>query len=367
LLERRPRDYYWPLSAHVGRRVRIALVDADDRPGCHLLCSGFRFVSADEINAREFAAHMQRLQRTHRLRPVARYDSPHFLAMSNAPAGYTEYRLHNCETIHALFFDHFRRRGFPVREPTAKMMVALFDTQAGFEAYLGRGLSSAITGIYHPASNRLVVYDYATNRAFQAHKAQGDELVRRAGRTDLERERLVPLVGRHFEARRADTNISTIMHEVAHQLSFNSGLLNRQGDVPAWLAEGLACYCESTVNGGWQGIGAPNPSRAANLAGPAQGRGSFLPLRALVANDDWLRKAPRVDQVILGYAQSWALFSLLMKERPRELRRYLEMIYARRAPDHRLSDFGACFGPDLARFERRYQAYLRQVVRQQAR
>ena len=52
--------------------MRIALVDEDDRPGCHLVCGGFRLVSADEGNAREFAAHMLRLEREHRLRPLAR-------------------------------------------------------------------------------------------------------------------------------------------------------------------------------------------------------------------------------------------------------------------------------------------------------
>src|SRR5262249_9935406 len=38
----RLRDYSWDVSRHAGRRVRIALVDSDDRPGCHVVCSGFR-------------------------------------------------------------------------------------------------------------------------------------------------------------------------------------------------------------------------------------------------------------------------------------------------------------------------------------
>jgi hypothetical protein len=89
-------------------------------------------------------------------------------------------------------------------------------------------------------------------------------------------------------------------------------------------------------------------------------------LRDLVGNDDWLRKTRSTEQAVLGYAQSWALFSLLMKERRHELRRYLEMISHRRTREHRLADFAACFGADLARQERRYQAYLREVVRDQA-
>jgi hypothetical protein len=274
-----------------------------------------------------------------------------------------EYRLSNCEVIHASFFSHFKKKGFSVREPPGKLMVAVFDSQAGFEAYLKQKTSSAVTGLYHPESNRLVVYDFAGNRAFLAGREKGKEMLQRAA-TDLERERLSVALSRFENDRRTDTNVSTVMHEVAHQLSFNCGMLNRKGDVPLWLAEGLACYCESTAEGAWQGIGEPNPSRAAVLA---RAKGAYLPLQNLIGSDDWLRKAERVDHVLLGYSQSWALFSWLMRERPRQLRRYLELIYPRRTPEQRLADFGSAFGGDLPALERQYRAYLREVARDQAR
>jgi hypothetical protein len=365
-LKGQAREYLWPVASHTGRRVRIALIDADDRPGCHIRCSGFRFIAADDLNAQLFAAHMERIQKANRLPRLRRLDSKHFLAISSASEDYTELRLYNCETIHALFFAHFRRRGFAVREPDSKMMVAIFDSQKGFEAYLGRTMPTSVTGIYHTASNRLVVYDYGQNRDLLDVKKRGEDLVRRS-RTDLERGRLITAFDRHVRDRRNDTNLSTIMHEVAHQLSFNCGLLNRQGDAPLWLIEGLACYCEPTINGAWQGIGGPNPQRARSLMGPANGRGAFIPLRDLVRTDDWLRKANRVDQILLGYAQSWALFRMLMEQQPRQLRRYLELIYPRRTPDHRLTDFGQAFGADLARLERNYQAYMQRIVRQEVR
>jgi hypothetical protein len=70
--------------------------------------------------------------------------------------------------------------------------------------------------------------------------------------------------------------------------------------------------------------------------------------------------------VLQGYAQSWALFHLLMEERPQAVRKYLELIYARRTPDNRLADFVECFG-DLAKLEARYQRYVRQLVSEQVR
>ncbi len=361
----KPREYLWNVEKHAGRRVRHALIDADSRTGCHVLCSGFQIVTRDEINVHEFAEAIRKLQTEHKLRRMSRYTSDHFLAYSNADPAYTDYRLDNCETIHADFFKHFRKRGFAVAAPVEKMMVVVFDMQAGFEAYLGHPMPAAVTGIYHRASNRLVVYDFATNRAFAAvSKRLTSEA--KLGVSDLDRHSRSVHFGRYVRERRNDTNISTIMHEVAHQLSFNCGMLNRKGDVAAWLAEGLAVYCESTVGGAWQGIGEANPLRAGVLAGPANGRGEFLSLRSLIENDDWIRKAKRVDQVLLGYSQSWALFRMLIDEQPEKLKAYLETVHARRTNEHRLADFAATFGTDLAKLERRYQGYMRGVVKREA-
>jgi hypothetical protein len=365
LVQGRPREYRWAVSDLVGHTVRIVLHDGDDRAGCHLWCGGFRIASANDENARDFAGLMKQLAATHRLAPAERVTSRHFLAYSNGANEYARQRLHDCETIYPLFYEHFRGKGFDVREPGARLMVAIFDSQAGLEAYLGQQVTAALTGLYHRPSNRLVVYDYARNRSFEDRRRKGEEFSRQL-RTDVERANFRGSLSRQADVRRADANVATIMHEVAHQLSFNSGLLNREGDVPSWLAEGLACYCESTSNGGWQGIGEPNALRAARLAGPAGG-GTFFPLRSLVASDDWLRKASSVDNVLLGYSQSWALFRMLMEQRPRALRQYLASVYPRRTPERRLEDFALAFGTDLAKLEVHCQAYMRGLVRDQVR
>ncbi len=357
----KPREYQWNVADLAGQTVRIAVVDEDDRPGCFVFCTGFRFVSRDEINGREFADTMRKLTRDHQLAPMARIDSKHFMAIGNADDEFIEERLCNCETLYDVFFDHFRKKGFTVRKPQGRLMVAVFDTQAGFEAYLGQKMSFSVRGIYHPQTNRLVVYDYGQNRDFLDAKARGEREARRLS-SSLDRQRVISSFNRRVQDYRTDANIGTVMHETAHQLSFNCGLLDRDGDVPAWLAEGLACYCEATSNGAWQGIAQPNVSRATTLATALKQKGSLLTVQQLVENDDWLRKASSVNQVLLGYAQSWALFRLFMEERPKELKKYLSLIYARRAPEQRLADFTEVFGTDFGKLEKRYQAYLRDMV-----
>jgi hypothetical protein len=245
-------------------------------------------------------------------------------------------------------------------------MVALLDTQAGFDAYLGVKNSSGIAGIYHPASNRLVVYDLGTSRMFVEARDRGNQAARSI-RTELDRQRVIGAFSRRAQNWRDDANLSTVMHETAHLLSFNCGLLNREGDVPAWLAEGLACYCEPTDGASWQGVGAANPKRAGSLTRALSGTGKLIPLRDLVASDNWLRRATSHEQILLGYAQSWALFRYLMEERPQVLRKYLGTLYGRRTPEHRLTDFAEAFGADLAKLETQYQDYVRGVVREQGR
>jgi hypothetical protein len=339
----------------------VAVVDDDSRPGCHVFCGGFRLLPNDPHQTRDFAKFMLKLTGEHKLTPVERFETKHFVALSNTGDEFTTKRLHNCELIYEQFFDHFRKKGFRVYEPSGKMMAAIFDTHTGFEAYMGDPMPLGVTGVYHPKSNRLVVYDYGSNDAFKAAKSVATGAGKQI-RSDLDRIRYVETVNRMAHEWRTDTNISTIMHEVAHQLSFNCGLLNRDRDTPIWLAEGLATYCEATENGSWKGIGEPNAERlyvlAMTYSNPKMKR---LPMTELVAGDGW-RDNLNGQGALVGYSQSWALFKMLMEERPAQMKAYLELIYDRRTSGSRLSDFAKCFGTDLTRLELRHEAYMREQV-----
>ena len=304
------------------------------------------------------ADYMRHLTAENKLGPAARFESKHFIAYSNADDEFAEMRLNNCELIYDLFFEHFRKKGFKVREPVTKMMVAVFDSQAGMEAYVGQRMPSAVTGLYHPKSNRLVVYDYGQNRAFEDAKKQARQDARRIY-SDLDRRRYIDTVNRRASEFRTEANIGTVMHEVAHQLAFNCGLHNRDGDTPFWMAEGLATYCEATENGAWQGIGEANPERITPLIAATQGQVAFIKLHDLMERDDWLKDT---KTALLAYAQSWALFKMLMEERPAQLRKFIELNYNRRTNDHRPGDFAAAFGIEVDRMELRYLEFIKEQV-----
>jgi hypothetical protein len=355
----RAREYSWDLGGFVGRRLQIVLMDDDARPGCHLFCSGFRLAVTQESPEQAFASRMKRLERDKKLAPLSRFDSRHFTAWSNADPAFTKARLRNCEMLYQLFFDHFRQRGFAVQPPESRLQVAVFDSQAGFDGYLGIHMPTGVTGVYSRSDNQLVLYDLMQGRGLEADRQKAVRESRSIAR-DLDKIRYLETVQRHLTEVSEDGGLSAAMHETAHHLSFNCGLLNRHGDVPVWLCEGLACYCEATEAGGWQGIGEPNPGRLRTLSGALQRRQRFLPLRDLVQKDDWRLTT---NSALLGYAQSWALFRLLMQEQPAALRRYLELIADRPTPDHRLEDFAEVFGANLGRLERHYREYIASLVR----
>jgi hypothetical protein len=354
----RSREYAWDVRNYVGQTLRLALIDDDKRPDCFLICDGFRFIDANEFDGRQFGRFMHHLTEEHKLGDAARFDSQHFIAYSTADDDFAAVRLNNCELIYDLFFEHFRKKGFRIHEPSSKMMVAIFDSQAGMEAYIGQRLPGAVTGLYHPKSNRLVVYDYAKNRDFEFAKRLAQSNSRRIP-GDLDRRHYIETVNRRASEFRNEENIATVMHEVSHQLSFNSGMVNRDGDTPFWVAEGLATYCEATDNGAWQGIGEANPERVLPLAMASLGRLKFIKLRDLLERDDFMKEQ---DLAIMAYSQSWALFKMLMEERPTQLRKFLELNYARRTPDHRPEDFAAAFGIEVEKLELRYLEYIKEQV-----
>ncbi len=341
-------------------------MDEDDRPGRHVVCSGFEVVVRDVAGGRESVEVGAALGKGAKSTLTMRYSSTHFVTLSNAEENFTEARIRECELLYVLFYDHFRRKGFPVQPPGAKLEALIYDSPEGFEEFLGRKMSSIITGIYDSKSNRFVTYDYGQNESFLAEKSRAE---REGARIDsqINRKRYLETINRQAHEVRTGANISTVMHEVAHQISFNCGLLNRQGDRPLWLVEGLACYCEPTKDGSWLGIGEPNPNRQFTLQKSVREGGKFFTVQQLVATDDWIKDKGQEQTILLGYAQSWALFRLLMEEKPQYLRRYLSLIQPRRTPDHRLTDFGQVFGPDLAALERRYRSYLQELVQRDTR
>jgi hypothetical protein len=240
-------------------------------------------------------------------------------------------------------------------------MVAMFDTPDGMDKYLGEKLSDMWSGIYDRSTNRMVVHDQGNRENYRKFREDTKKTAKTI-ETHIDRQQYQEAVQRIAREARRNDNIGLMMHELAHQLSFNVGLFNRSGDVPAWLGEGLACYCEATRDGVWQGIGELSDQRLRTLGERLSKHARLMTVRELVTNDDPLRRNGAKDHVSQGYAQSWALFHMLITQHPAELRRYVKAIYSRQVPDHRLADFVEAFG-SLNQMEHRYRDFIVNTVK----
>lgn len=243
------------------------------------------------------------------LRPMEVGRTEHYLAVGDAPARFRDAALEICEGLARDYLRHFQERKLDVRRPAGRLVVVVLSDPAAFAAFAGVDPSTPVRGVYDLDTNRLIACD---------NRGEANPLAERA-------------------------NTVALVHEATHQLTFNTGLLDRAGDVPLCISEGLATYGEVRRPRGQVRIGAENRERLAVLASAARAGRSLLPLAELIVRDEILDD-PDTQQ--LAYGQSWLLtYHLLRTPALRDrYRAYLEAIRPRTAPDHRLDDARACLG-----------------------
>jgi hypothetical protein len=254
-------------------------------------------------------------------------ENEHFLGVGDAPNDYRIRALRICRDLAAAYLKHFREKGFTLDLPARKLPVITLKDKRSYKAFVGEAPGEDVGGHYDLESNALVIFDFRPDRKELAAVAP---------------ERL---------------NTFTLVHESIHQLTFNTGLLQRGGDVPLCISEGLAMYGEM-----WQPpprrsvMGAVNKTRLKVLTDHLAERKEPIPLDRLLTDDELCANA-ETEQ--LAYAQSCLLVHFLMS-RPviPKFRAYLNAIQGRRDASKRLDDLKAHVGDpvELERALRRYQA-----------
>ncbi len=254
----------------------------------------------------------------------------HFFGIGDAPDRYREQALTISRSLAAAFQKHFRSKGFDVAFPDRRLTIVALASPKSYAAFLGEDPGPVVGGHFDIDSNRLVIFDFRPDAANLA--------------ADPER-----------------INSLTLIHEATHQLTFNTGLLNRLGDVPLCLSEGLAMYGEVWRPGGRPPLGATNTPRLQALAQARNQAAAWIPLDGLLSDDEPLRAEATQQQ---AYAQSWLWVQALLTNRaslPR-FRAYLDAIRPRRDPKQRLDDATTHLG-NLDRLDRTLQQAARRLIR----
>ena len=289
----------------------------------------------------ELAAIRDKLEQA-KIGPINTEHSAHYVAIGDAPKAFITTILADCEQLEADYQRYFGSHGFHVHQPDRPLIVVMFRDDRSFGSFSGlpslleaaeKGRAAATVGpLRTQTTNVLHVFDW----------------------------RNVPI-----EPRAAHLNMETLSHEGTHQLTFNSGLLNRAGDTPRCIVEGLGTHGEARRTIGPSDFGRLNLMRMDDLA-RYQRRVPWIHLRELIANDAVLL-AGNAARIMLGYAQSWLLVHYLIKE-PAALprfRQYLQAIAPRVKSDRRIEDVQAHLGDldrldqDLRRYAIRLQLSLR--------
>lgn len=255
----------------------------------------------------------------------------HYLVVH--PAGQRDLWAARFEEIYRSFRWYFQVRSFPVQEPKFILIAVVFPTQSDFlrfAAQQGHPVTANVLGFYDPRSNRVYMYDFTAGR-----------------RNAVEWQ----------------TNAETVIHEVTHQMAFNSGVHSRFGQSPKWIVEGLATLFEAP--GVWNGLKRTSPADRVNRIQLTQFRASLSKrtkgaLAQFIADDRTFNA-----NVSSGYAEAWALSHYLTETNPRAYAKYLQMTGTSRntAPNsnERLKDFTSCFGSDLALLEANFLRYIAEI------
>jgi Protein of unknown function (DUF1570) len=279
----------------------------------------------------------------------------HYLGIGDASDGIRLLALRDCESIAADYLDYYQRHGFKVTMPADRLTVIILTdarsraafnsgppvqtSRSGRDWGRARNGRSADTGKPSPkAANRVRVapghYEPHTNRV---------------------------VVSLHAKPTRttAPFDSTHIAHEVTHQLTFNTGPLDRRGDVPHAIGEGLAQYGEIRKNTGRSALGQPHEANLYTLVRARRFGPPWYSLTELLTNDRLFVSAASVPLQQLAYAQAWLLIHYLMKDRSRleRFRAYLEAIRPRTDPQHRLDDAKNHLG-DLGRLNQELISYF---------
>jgi hypothetical protein len=254
----------------------------------------------------------------------------HYLGIGDAPDDHRAEALQLCARLAAAYKSHFQDKGFAVEFPPKPLTVVILKDQASYAAFLGIKPGDAVGGHYEPDTNRLVIFDFQPG----------------GGPTTT------------VDPRRINT--FTLIHEATHQLTFNTGLLSRRGDVPVAVSEGLAMYAEL-----WRGdsrtvLGMINRPRLEVVfnknANPPQ---EWIPLERLLTEDALFQDAATKQ---LAYAEGWVFVHYALKTTPilPKFRAYLDAIRLRTDATRRLGDATSSFG-DLDRLNRALRDHARRL------
>lgn len=276
------------------------------------------------------------------------HHSANFTIIHDTDEAWAKSRASMLENALMVFYQRFSQAGFRPIPLTERLVCVMFKDHADYKAYAMRidGIDIAwASGYYSPRSNRIAFFNNDTSpemKNIQTQIAQQQTLISQLGieerqaasggqrsraaairkRRDAE-DRQLFVLKRRFDSLVGLNNVSKTYHEVAHQLAFNSGIQARNAQYPFWLSEGIATNFETTSPALEFGPTAVNATRRA-VINKAFTEKAWTPIESLIASSK--ASDDDAEERSLMYAQSWALFQYLFRNRQEDLKAYMKKL-----------------------------------------
>lgn len=238
-----------------------------------------------------------------------------FVGVGDAPAAFMDESLAACEALAADYRKLFGKRGFDLTAPAEKLRVVVLSSSKAYAAFdRTEDPGSEVGGHYDLTDNYQVTFDSRVGAKGPPGAAER-------------------------------VNSFTLVHETTHQLTFNTGVLDRAGDVPVAVSEGLATFAETWRPRGRGEIGQVNRFRL-----DARRGARWIPVARLLA-EDGLFEAEATQNA--AYAEAYLLAHWFLKD-PGRTAKYVAYLAALRknADPKRREAMAAEHLGDLARLDR---------------
>ncbi|MCL5278307.1 MAG: DUF1570 domain-containing protein [Planctomycetes bacterium] len=299
----------------------------------------------------------------------------HFVLLHEPGAGYVAGACRTLEYAYEYFYDVFSKAGFDLSRSQDRLVWICFPRKSSFSTYAlqAEGMDlSWLDGYYSTLTNRVAIVqtDQRGRRREEAVPPSGSGpetmvAAHRSPREGGEPQTRSSAFGGPVLAMAAtgpQFDVTRLTHELAHQLSFNSGIQKRGVMYPLWVSEGLATNFEFDGTGS-AGLEHGNVPRCNGLL-EAYAAGELTPLRQFVVQTT---VSPDLHVGRRTYAQAWGFFQFLLTEYPEGLRGYLQHAandhLEHRDPATMLAEFTEAFGsPDA--LEVSWNAFLAHQAQQ---
>jgi hypothetical protein len=270
--------------------------------------------------------------------PLQVHRTDQFLVLSSAEDAWASVTGRLLDRVYLRFYEQFSRAGFEPKPAPDKLIWVCFNSYGALEAYARAADGAEVSWMD-------AYYSHRTNRVATA-VAVGRPTAQAKARPSGSSGRIAafgdPGGG---QAASGGLDIRTIIHELTHQLAFNSGLQRRGATYPFWLTEGLATNFEADSS---ESIGlGREDSRYRQRLIEVKAGGRLIPLEQFVGMTEY--PAGQGPATRDAYAQSWGVFHYLLESQPCALRKYMAELSSVWLPKQNTESlrrrFIAVFGP----------------------